>query len=373
MSEYIIPYLNLQNVNNPLLAPFQGLTAQVFQNSNYINGSFCAEFEKNYAAFSGTTYCSGVSNGLDALVLSLKALGIGPGDEVIVPAHTYIATWLAVTHVGATVVPVDCELDTYTIDTALIEDKINGQTKCIIPVHLYGQACNMQAIMDIVQRYNLYVVEDNAQAHGAEYNGQKTGSFGHINATSFYPTKNLGALGDAGAITTNDAALYHKVQYLKNYGAKVKNEHNFIGGNNRLDELQAALLNIKLQLLNSWNDERISIAKQYNSILGSLPGIKLPTTNPLCKHVYHIYTIRVDNRAELQQYLTDKGIETLVHYPTPVYRQNAYAHLGINEGVYSNADAVANTCLSLPLYPGLSTGDIEYIGRAIKDFAIQKS
>ncbi|UPT65562.1 MAG: DegT/DnrJ/EryC1/StrS family aminotransferase [Sphingobacteriales bacterium JAD_PAG50586_3] len=368
MPEHKIPYLNLHHVNSKLLGPFQELTAQVFQNSNYINGPFCAGFERNFAAYSGTAYCSGVSNGLDALVLSLKALGIGVGDEVIVPAHTYIATWLAVTHVGATIVPVDCELDTYTIDTSLIEEKITANTKCIIAVHLYGQACDMGAIMVIAQRHNLYVVEDNAQAHGAEFKGQKTGSFGHINGTSFYPTKNLGALGDAGAITTNDAALYNKVQHLKNYGAKVKNEHAIIGANNRLDELQAAFLNLKLPLLTAWNDERIGLANQYNSMLSGIEGVILPATNPLCKHVYHIYIIRVDNRDALQQHLAAKGIETLMHYPTPVYRQQAYAHVNIERGTYPNADTVAETCLSLPLYPGLSTADVEYIAGVIKEF-----
>lgn len=371
MPPYKIPYLNLQYVNGPLLSAFQGLTAQVFQNSNYINGAFCTGFEKNYAGYTGTTYCSGVSNGLDALILSLKALGISTGDEVIVPAHTYIATWLAVTHVGATIVPVDCELDTYTIDVNRIEEKITAHTKCIIPVHLYGQACNMQAIMDIAQRHGLYVVEDNAQAQGAEFNGQKTGSFGHINATSFYPTKNLGALGDAGAVTTNSVALYDKVLALKNYGATIKNEHTIIGGNNRLDELQAAFLDIKLQLLDKWNIERINIALHYNNLLGGLPGVVLPVTNPSCKHVYHIYNIRVHNRNQLQEYLANKGVETLVHYPKAVYRQNAYAHLGIKPGAYPNADSVANTCISLPLYPGLPVADIEFVSSAIKEFVIK--
>jgi dTDP-4-amino-4,6-dideoxygalactose transaminase len=368
MPQYKIPYLNLQHVNSPLLAAYQTAVAQVFQNSNYINGVYCADFEKAYAAYTGTAYCSGVSNGLDALILSLKALGIEVGDEVIVPAHTYIATWLAVTHVGATIVPVDCDLSTYNIDANLIEEKITPRTKCIIPVHLYGQPCNMEAIMAIANKHNLYVVEDNAQAHGATFNKQKTGSFGHINATSFYPGKNLGALGDAGAITTNSAELYDKVTHLKNYGSAIKYQHTMLGGNNRLDELQAAFLNLKLPLLDGYNAERNRLAAAYNSGLAGVGDIVLPQTATGATHVYHIYIIRTNHRNELQQYLAAKGVETLIHYPTAVYNQPAYAYLGIDKGAYPNAAIVADTCLSLPVYPGLSDGDMEYIINIIKGF-----
>lgn len=368
MTQYKIPYLNLQYVNSPLQAAYQTAIVKVFQNSNYINGVYCADFEKAYADYTGTAYCSGLSNGLDALILSLKTLGVGVGDEVIVPAHTYIATWLAVTHVGATIVPVDCDPATYNIDTTLIEEKITPRTKCIIPVHLYGQPCNMDAIMAIANKHNLYVAEDNAQAHGATFKEQKTGSFGHINATSFYPGKNLGAIGDAGAITTNSADLYDKVTRLKNYGSSVKYQHTMLGGNNRLDELQAAFLNLKLPLLDGYNVERNRLAAIYNTQLAGVGDIVLPHTTLGATHVYHIYIIRSGRRNQLQEYLAANGVETLIHYPTAAYNQAAYAHLGIGEDTYPNAALVADTCLSLPVYPGLSDGDMEYIINIIKGF-----
>ena len=368
MPQRKIPYLNLDTINGPLLASFQELTAEVFKNSNYINGVFCKQFEQAYAAYSGTGFCSGVSNGLDALILSLTALGIGPGDEVIVPAHTYIATWLAVTHTGATIVPVDCDLLTYNIDVNLIEDKITSRTKVIIPVHLYGLPCDMGAIMAIAAKHNLFVLEDNAQAQGATVNNQKTGSFGNINATSFYPGKNLGAIGDAGAVTSNSQELYYRVVELKNYGSTIKYQHNRIGYNNRLDELQAAFLSLKLPLLDSYNYQRRAIASAYNSLLAGIGGLVLPTEPAGTKHVYHIYSIRTNMRDALQQYLQNNGIQTLVHYPIPPYIQKAYLGMGIAAGAYPNADEVAKTCLSLPIYPGLSDEDVDYVASVIKTF-----
>lgn len=368
MPQHKIPYLNLDTVNGPLLASFQELTAQIFQNSNYINGAFCKQFEQAYAAYSGTGFCTGVSNGLDALILSLTALGIGPGDEVIVPANTYIATWLAVTHSGATIIPVDCDLLTYNIDVNLIEANITSRTKAIIPVHLYGLPCDMAAIMHIAAKHNLFVVEDNAQAQGAKVNNQKTGTFGHINATSFYPGKNLGAIGDAGAVTTNNPELYNRVVELKNYGSAIKYQHNRIGYNNRLDELQAAFLSLKLSALDSYNSRRRAIALAYSSLLAGITGLVLPKVPLDSEHIYHIYSIRTNKRDELKQHLLNQGVETLIHYPTPPYMQKAYLGMGIAEGAYPNADEVAKTCLSLPIYPGLSDGDIEFIASAIITF-----
>lgn len=363
-----VPFLQLQPMNEPLRAGFGALLNQVLTNSQYINGSYCKAFEESYAAFTGVQYCTGVSNGLDALTLSLKALGIGVGDEVIVPAHTYIATWLAVTHVGATLVPVDCDRATYTLNPAIIEEKITPRTKCILPVHLYGQPCAMDVIMAIAQKHNLYVVEDNAQAQGATYNGQQTGAFGTINATSFYPGKNLGALGDAGAITTNSAELYNKVCSLKNYGATVKYQHVDLGYNNRLDELQAAFLGAKLPHLNNWNEERRTIAALYSKGLAGIEGIITPAEMPGSVPVFHQYVIRTPQRNTLQQHLAANGVETLIHYPVLPYLQSCYAHLGIPQGSFAVAEEVAATCLSLPIYPGLEVNDIEYVIAVINSF-----
>lgn len=331
----------------------QAAFESVYDSYWYIMGEHLTQFEAQYANFSKTRYAVGVSNGLDALTLALKALNIGAGDEVIVPSNTYIASVLAVSHVGATPVFVEPDKKTYNIDPDKIPAAITKRTKAIMPVHLYGQACEMTAIMDIAQQYGLYVVEDNAQAHGASFGGKDTGSWGHVNGISFYPGKNLGAIGDAGAVTTDDETLAERVRMLRNYGSKIKYENEVIGYNMRLDELQAALLSVKLRHLQDWTKQRQQIAAWYDETLAGIGDLILPCTHPNAAHVYHLYVVRTQHRNALQQYLKDNGIGTLIHYPIPPHLQQAYAHLRYSKGDFPIAEELAETCLSLPLWVGM--------------------
>ncbi len=341
---------------------------KVYDSYWYVQGSELEVFEKAYATFNQTEWAVGVANGLDALYLSLKALGIQPGDEVIVPSNTYIATALAVSYLGATPVFVEPRLTTYNINPELIEQAISPRTRAIMPVHLYGQACEMNAIMEIARKYNLWVVEDNAQAHGSSYNGQLTGSFGHANGTSFYPGKNLGALGDAGAVTTNNTELAEKIKTLRNYGSSKKYYNQVIGHNMRLDELQAAFLSIKLKYLNQWTAQRQKIAEWYMEALSGNDQIILPDVDTDASHVYHLYVIRTIERDKLQKYLAEQGIGTLIHYPVPPHLQKAYANLGYQKGDYPISEELANTCLSLPMWPGMEKKQVEYISEKITAF-----
>ena len=334
----------------------------------YILGEQLQAFEAEYAAYSGTAYCCGVGNGFDALYIALKVLGVGPGDEVIVPAHTFIATWLAVSHTGATPVPVEPQASTGNIDPDKIEAALTSKTKVILPVHLYGQACDMEAIMAVAQKHGLYVVEDNAQAQGATYKGQLTGSFGHLNATSFYPTKNLGAFGDAGALTTNQAELARQVRAFRNYGSEVKYQHDQVGVNSRLDELQAALLRIKLPYMPQWTAERQYLANLYHTYLQDLPALTSPITARGATHVYHIYQVRTPRRDELQHFLLRRGIGTQIHYPVPPHLQKAYDTLGFVPGAFPITEEIAATSLSLPLWPGLEENQVKYVCACIRDF-----
>lgn len=334
---------------------------RVYDSHWYIQGQELAQFEKEYAQLNRTQFAVGVSNGLDALVLALRALNIGPGDEVIVPSNTYIATALAVSHVGATPVFVEPRIETYNINPELISQAITKKTKAIMPVHLYGQACEMDAIMDIAKAHNLFVVEDNAQAHLSSFNGKLTGSFGDINGTSFYPGKNLGALGDAGAITTNKEELANRIKTLRNYGSAVKYYNEEIGYNNRLDEMQAAFLRVKLKYLQEWTNQRKEIAQWYNEALQDRSDLILPYVHENADHVYHLYVVRTSNREKLQQELTEKGVQTMIHYPVPPHLQKAYKHLGYKEGDFPIAEEIARTCLSLPVWPGMVRMDVERI------------
>jgi dTDP-4-amino-4,6-dideoxygalactose transaminase len=356
-----IPFLNLTpmhaTIRGDVLAAFQ----EVYESNWFILGNQVELFEKEYASYTGTKCCVGVSNGLDAIVLSLRTLGIGPRDEVIVPSNTYIATVLAVTHVGAKPIFVEPREDTYNINPECIPKAITPRTKAIIPVHLYGQACEMTAIMDIANRHGLFVIEDNAQAHGATWKGKRTGSWGHVNATSFYPGKNFGALGDAGAVTTDDPNLSDRVAVLRNYGSRQKYLNEEIGYNNRLDELQAAILRVKLKHLEEWTRQRQQIASWYNTTLIDVPNIVLPITSPDATHSYHLYVVRVTNRDELQERLSEAGIGTLVHYPIPPHLQQAYTYLGYRNGDYPIAEMLANTVLSLPMWPGMTQEMVERV------------
>lgn len=343
--------------------------SEVYENNWFINGKKVAEFEQAFAHYCNCSYCVGCGNGLEAIELILKGYGIGTGDEVIVCAHTFIASALAISRTGAIPVLVDANPDYCLIDSSKIEDKITNKTKAIIAVQLYGQACNMDEINQIAKKYNLKVIEDAAQAHGALYKGKKVGSLGDAAAFSFYPGKNLGALGDAGCVVTNDEELAIKVREYANYGAIEKYHHNVKGTNSRLDEMQAAFLNVKLKYLDETNTFRRQVAETYlNDILND--EIILPKVAPTNDHIWHIFAIRTQNRNLLQQYLKEKGIGTVIHYPIPIHKQQAYSEL--NNQSYPIASEIAETVLSLPMYYGMTPDDINYVVDAVNDYSPQK-
>ena len=363
-----VPFFSFAGTHDPIKSELTKAFEKVYDSHWYIMGNCLKEFEKNYAAYSKTAYCTGVANGLDALIISLKALGVGPGDEVIVPSNTYIASWLSISYVGATPVPVEPRESTFNINPDLIEGAITAKTKAIMPVHLFGQCCEMDKIMAIAKKHNLFVVEDNAQAQAASCNGQLTGSFGDINATSFYPAKNLGALGDAGAITTNNADLNHKANVIRNYGSQKKYFNEIKGINSRLDELQAEILNVKLNYLNGWTKTRVEIAASYTKLLNGVGDLVLSSVATNCSHVYHQFVIRTQKRDDLQEYLTKNNIGTIIHYPIPPHMQEAYSEMKFKKGQFPIAEQMAETSLSLPLYPGIKKEEIEYVANAIKKF-----
>lgn len=364
----MIPFLSFNQMNadvkHALLPSFE----RFIDNSWYILGDQVKQFESEYASYCSTKFCVGVANGLDALIIALKALEIGPGDEVIVPSNTYIASWLAVSYVGATPVPVEPRLSTYNINPDLIEEVITSKTKAIMPVHLYGQCCEMDAIMAIAKKHHLFVVEDNAQSQGAMHNGKITGSFGDVNGTSFYPGKNLGAYGDAGAITSDNEELIQKVFTIRNYGSNKKYYNEIKGINSRLDELQAGFLSIKLPHLNNWNHQRLAIANQYTQELAGIGDLITPIIADKATSVFHLYVIRTEKRDALQQFLTEQGIGTLIHYPVPPHLQQAYHDLNYKKGDFPLSEKIADTCLSLPIYPGLTTSDVSLICDTITKF-----
>lgn len=364
----MVPFLKFGGMHDPIREEMIGAFTDFYDRQYYVLGSSLEKFENEYASFNEVEYCVGLSNGLDAIYLSLKALGIGPGDEVIVPSNTFIASVLAISFVGAKPVFVEPDKGTYNIDPAGISKVITANTKAIIPVHLYGQACEMKAIQSIAKQHSLFIVEDNAQAHGARYLDKMTGSWGDLNATSFYPGKNLGALGDAGAMTTNSIELANEVRKLRNYGSREKYKNESIGHNMRLDELQAAVLSIKLNHLNDWIEKRQWIATQYRSKLIDNKDIILPKLAEGATHVYHLFVIRHQSRDLLQRYLQSHGIGTLIHYPTPPHLQEAYSGLGYKKGDFPIAEELAETCLSLPIWPGMNEEQIDYVCKKINEF-----
>ena len=363
----MIPFVSFVPLEKEIHQELRTAFERVIENSWYIHGKENQEFEKMFADYCECQYCIGVGNGLDAIMLALRSLDIGVGDEVIVPSNTFIATALAVTYVGAVPILVEPCLDTYTINPEKIEEKITERTKAIIPVHLYGQPCDMDLIMCIARKYNLYVVEDCAQSHGALYKGKKVGSFGDAGAFSFYPGKNLGALGDAGAVVTNNKDLEEKIRAIANYGSDYKYHHIYQGYNSRLDELQAAFLKVKLPILDKINCERRRIAGQYLSRIKN-NKIILPMESDDIENVWHVFPIRCAMRDKLENYLRDKGIETGKHYPIPIHLQECYAELNIQKGELPIAEIISKTELSLPMFYGLNDHDIDYIINVINSF-----
>ncbi len=362
-----IPFVTFVPMEKELDSDIRDAFNRVFSRSWYIEGEEDGAFEDSFAKYCGTKYCVGVGNGLDALMLALKALGIGEGDEVILPSNTYIATALAVTYVGATPVLVEPDIRTFNINPELIEGAITSSTKAIIPVHLYGQACDMDQIMQIAKKYNLRVVEDCAQAHGATYKGKKVGTFGDAACFSFYPGKNLGALGDAGAVLTNDHDLAEKVRSLGNYGSDYKYHHIYKGNNSRLDELQAAFLAAKLPHLDRMNSDRRRIAAMYTDGIKN-PKVITPYVPEYTIPVWHIYGIRTNDRNALERHLSQKGICTNKHYPIPIHMQRCYEDLKIPQNAFPIAKEISATELSLPMYYGMTDAEVKYIICSINEF-----
>lgn len=362
-----IPFASFLPMEKKLNTEIREAFERVFTRSWYIEGMEDEAFEKAFAAYCGTKYCIGVGNGLDALMLTLKALEVGEDDEVIIPSNTFIATALAVTYAGAKLVLVEPDIRTFNIDPVKIENAITEKTKVIMPVHLYGQTCDMDPIMDIAKKYHLKVVEDSAQAHGASYKGKKAGSFGDASGFSFYPGKNLGALGDAGAVVTSDPKIEKKVRALGNYGSDYKYHHIYQGSNSRLDEMQAAFLSAKLPLLDEMNEERRRIADRYLMEIQN-DKIILPFVIEDCVPVWHIFAVRCRERDQLENYLNQKEIGTNKHYPIPIHLQECYKDLGFKQGDYPIAEEISETQLSLPMYYGMTDDEISYVIDALNAF-----
>ncbi len=362
----MIPFLDLKQINQPHLAGIEAAVQRVMRSGWYVLGNEVESFEKNFATYCGAEYCIGVGNGLDALQLILQAYDFADGSEVIVPANTYIASVLAVSFLGLTPVWVEPDYSTMLLDPALIEEKITRKTKAILPVHLYGRSCNMAAIGQLARKYNLIVITDAAQAHGATYQGERGNILGDAAAFSFYPTKNLGAIGDGGAVVTSDSDLADKIRHLRNYGSLKKYVNEYKGINSRLDEIQAAVLNVKLPYLSSENERRRQIALRYLHEI-KLPGLELPPADQPQEDVWHLFVVRHPQREKFINYLETKGIQTNIHYPLPIHHQNAYQeyrHLS-----FPITEQIHREVISLPLNPVLMDDEIEYIINTINQYS----
>ena len=368
MRETAVPFVSFRPMEKELDGELRGAFDRVLRRSWYIQGQEGEAFEKAFAEYCGTEYCIGCGNGLDALTLALKALGIGEGDEVIVPADTFIATALAVIYAGAKPVLADAAPDTFNIDPARIEAAVTPRTKAVMPVHLYGRACDMDPVMEIARRHGLRVVEDCAQAHGAKYKGRKVGTFGDAAGFSFYPGKNLGALGDAGAVVTNDPGIAEKVRALGNYGSDYKYHHIYKGQNSRLDELQAAFLSAKLPHLDRMNEGRRRIAARYLAEIRN-PEVILPRADDEYEPVWHIFAVRCARRDELEKHLNEHGIGTGKHYPVPVHLQECCRDLGYREGNFPAAEEISLTELSLPMFYGMTDAEVGKVIDCVNHFS----
>ncbi|HEY3307941.1 MAG TPA: DegT/DnrJ/EryC1/StrS family aminotransferase [Desulfuromonadaceae bacterium] len=365
-----IPFLDLGAINNNHREALEAAFRRVLDNGWFIMGRELEAFEAEFAAYCGTRHCIGVGNGLEALHLILRAMGIGAGDEVIVPANTYIATWLAVSYAGAAPVPVEPNPTTFNIDPALIEAAITPRTRAIMVVHLYGQTADMDSINAIARAHGLKVIEDAAQAHGARYKGHRSGTLADAAGFSFYPGKNLGALGDGGAVTTDDHILAERIRVLRNYGSQVKYHNEVKGYNSRLDELQAAFLREKLKGLDGENEHRRQLAALYSDLLKD-SGLVLPVAPEWSEPVWHLYVVRSRQRDALQRLLAVKGIGTMIHYPIPPHLQPAYSELGFAEGCFPVSETIHDTVLSLPMGPHLTKDDVRVVCKAIRHFMLE--
>ena len=359
-----VHFLDLGASYHELKSEIDAAVARVLESGWYLLGAELEAFEAEYAAYTGAHYCIGVGNGLEALHLTLRAMDIGPGDEVLVPSNTYIATWLAVSQTGATPVPVEPDEYTYNIDPQRLEEAITPRTRAILPVHLYGQPASMAPILACAEKHDLKVLADGAQAHGARYHGAAIGGLGDATAWSFYPGKNLGAFGDAGAVTTDDQVLAERIRILRNYGSRVKYVNEVQGYNSRLDEIQAAVLRVKLRHMDTWNARRVRVAATYKAALAECALI-LPVVPPEITPVWHLYVVRHPQRETLQRNLQTRGIQTLIHYPIPPHRQTAYADLGWPAGSFPLAESMADSVLSLPIGPHLSAAQQGQVIEAI--------
>jgi dTDP-4-amino-4,6-dideoxygalactose transaminase len=363
-----VPFLDMKSPYQELKDELDAAYHRVMDSGWYILGEEVASFEQEFARYCNVKYCIGVGNGLEALHLILRAYGIGEGDEVIVPSNTYIATWLAISYAGARPVPVEPEFRTYNLDPQRVEVAITSRTHAILPVHLYGLSADMDPLMALAENYHLKVIEDAAQAQGSCYKERKSGTLGHAAGFSFYPGKNLGALGDAGAITTNDENLAERIRVLRNYGSKVKYYNDIKGYNSRLDEMQAAFLRVKLNYLDQWNRRRHTIAAYYLNNLADVPHLILPHIPDWAAPIWHIFPIRHPKRDELQAYLKNKGVDTLIHYPIPPHLSGAYASFGLQKGSFPIAEMIASTELSLPMGPHMTIEQAEYIVKLVHEF-----
>lgn len=365
-----VPFVDLKAQHQALAAELEPRMLEIMRGAQFILGPDVAAFEEEFAAYCGARYAVGLDNGTSALELALRAAGVGPGDEVITVANSFIVSASVISFVGATPVLVDCTADTYLIDPAAIEPAITPRTKAIIPVHLYGQVVEMAPIVELAKRYQLFVLEDAAQAHGARVGPdlRPAGSLGDAAAFSFYPSKNLGAYGDAGALTTNDATFADRMRMLRDYGQRAKYDHQFLAYNRRLDTLQAAVLRAKLRHLDEWNALRQKWAQRYNKGLAGSGVITPASAGGDGSHVYHLYVVRHPDRDGLARALTERGIQVGRHYPIPIHRQQAFSFLGIEEGRFPNAERVAREGLSLPLYPELTAEQVDYVIAAVRDY-----
>tara|TARA_Y100001968_G_scaffold323421_1_gene361062 strand:+ start:108 stop:1226 length:1119 start_codon:yes stop_codon:yes gene_type:complete len=361
-----IPFCDIHSINNEFNYDFSNDFNRVLESGSLILSSEVQKFEDRFAEYCQTKYCVGVGNGLQALEIILRGWGISKDDEVIVPSNTFIASWLAISSVGGIPVPVEPDIDTYNINPDLIEEKITSRTKAIIVVHLYGLPCEMNKIKEIANRHSLKILEDAAQSHGAEYQSSKVGSLGDAAAFSFYPTKNLGALGDGGAITTDDEKLFKKVRLIRNYGRNENHLNNIQGMNSRLDELQAAFLSTKLKSLDDINQRRRSIAHKYIDELSEIESIIMPKINDYSLHAFHLFIVRHPERMKFREELFDLGVETSIHYPIPPHLQKAYSYLNLIEGTLPISETIHKECISIPIYQTMNEEQISYVVSSIK-------